>query len=234
MTNTDIFLDKYKQLEVAVRYAYGLDKYASAISFLKKHKSYSKYSAEIDFCSDIRNLLSHNPKVDGSYAVEPSDRMLELMDFLISQVESRKKCIDVAVKFKDISRSTPAGRVADAIAVMKKTGHSHIPIVGNHRVLGLFDENALFSIIAKHGIAYLADNPRLTFADVAEHVSLEDRGSKKFIFASASTYVDELEDIFDNFYRSKKRVALVFVTRNGKDNEPLQGLLTPWDIISSK
>ena len=76
MSNTDLFLDKYKQLEVAVRHAYKLDKYASAVAFLKKHKSYLKYTSEIELCADVRNLLSHNPKVNGSYAVEPSDKVL--------------------------------------------------------------------------------------------------------------------------------------------------------------
>ena len=59
MNTTDLFLDKYRELEVAVRQVYKLDKYESAISFLKKQKSFEKHSADIDYISDIRNLLSH-------------------------------------------------------------------------------------------------------------------------------------------------------------------------------
>lgn len=233
MTNTDIFLDKYKSLEVAVRYSFNLGKYDSAVSFLKKHKAYSEYSADIDFISDVRNLLQHNPKLHGSYAVEPSDKVLEFMDFLIESVKKRVRCRDVAVKFKDISRFTMSGKIVDAVKIMRERGHSHIPIVGNHRVLGIFDENALFSVIANKGGCFLAGNPELTFKDISEYITLADRGSKKYIFASSNMYLDELEEIFDNFYRQKKRVGLVFLTQNGKETEPLQGLLTPWDVISA-
>lgn len=234
MSNTDIFLDKYKQLEVAVRYTYKLDKYASAIAFLKKQRSYQKYISEIELCADVRNLLSHNPKVNGNYAVEPSGKLLEFMDFLIDSVRNRVRCADIAIKFKSISRSTMNGRVRDAVETMKLTHRSHIPIVGNHRVLGIFDENVLFSILAGEGISVLSDNPNLKFSDVQKYISLEDKGSKKYIFVPASMDIDELQDLFDRYYLEKKRVGLVFVTKNGREDEPLMGLLTPWDVISAR
>lgn len=234
MTKTDIFLDKYKQLEVAVRNAYKLDRYASAISFLKKNKAYEEYRPELEFCADIRNLLSHNPKLNGEYALEPSDKIIEFLDSMIEKVKKCQKCRDIAIKFRNVCHFTSSGKVADAISVMNSKHISHVPIVGNHRVIGVFDEVSLFSLIAEKGASFIADNPDLTFRDIPEYITLADRGSKKFIFIPASMRVDELDELCEKYHSERKRIGFIFVTQNGKETEPLIGVLTPWEIVAAR
>lgn len=230
---TDRFLDKYRELEVAVRYSYKLGKYESAVSFLKKQKRFEDRSADIDYISDIRNLLSHNRKISGRYAVQPSEEVIAFMDSLIIEVSGRKKCRDIAIKVGSILKRNLRGRVMDTIKIMDARGFSHVPIVENGKVIGVFSRNSIFSYVAKNGACSLISKPDLTFGDIREYLELGGREKEEYIFVKTCLYADELERIFDNMSKKGRRVGLVFLTKNGTCDEPIQGMLTPWDVLKS-
>ena len=54
---------------------------------------------------------------------------------------------------------------------------------------------------------------------------LERRGYRVFLD------FDDLKDRFTYLGPQKKRLAAIFVTRTGKEKEPLLGMITPWDMI---
>ncbi|MBR3994458.1 MAG: CBS domain-containing protein [Clostridia bacterium] len=234
MNTTDLFLDKYRELEVAVRQVYKLDKYESAISFLKKQKSFEKHSADIDYISDIRNLLSHNRKISGEYAVQPSGKVIDFIDFLINEIYGRKRCRHIAVKFSGICKQNLKGNVNDTMKIMNQRNFTHIPIVDNNRVIGVFSRNSIFTYVAENGACRLSENPNLTFADIAEYIKLEGREKEEYIFVKSNMFLDELDTLFDEISKKGRRVGLVFLTKNGTPNEPITGMLTPWDVISAE
>jgi hypothetical protein len=229
MNTTDIFLDKYRELEVAVRYAYKLGKYESAVSFLKKQKAFEKYSADIDYISDIRNLLSHNRKIIGEYAVQPSEQVLHFMDALINAVNGRKRCRDIAIKVEKILKKNLRGKVADTMKIMNTRHFTHVPIVKDRCVIGVFSRNSTFAYTADNGFEALGENPNLTFAEIKDYLKLEGREKDEYLFVKSTMFVDELEQIFEEKSKNGKRVGLVFLTKNGSPNEPITGMLTPWD-----
>ncbi len=230
---TDIFLDKYRELEVAVRYAYKLGKYESAVSFLKKQKHFEKYSADIDYISDIRNLLSHNRKIAGEYAVVPSQQVIDFMDGLIGYISGRKRCRDIAIKVSDIFKRNLGGKVNDTVRIMNARNFTHVPVMENGKVTGVFSRNSMFSYVAENSACALISKPELTLGDIREYLKLDGREKEEYIFVKSSLYVDELEEIFDEMDKKGRRVGLVFLTKNGTRNEPLLGMLTPWDVINS-
>ena len=68
INRTEEFLDKYKQMETLVRNEYNLDNNESVMNFLINNKDFKVIENELDLCRDTRNLLSHNPKINGEYA----------------------------------------------------------------------------------------------------------------------------------------------------------------------
>ena len=50
---------------------------------------------------------------------------------------------------------------------------------------------------------------------------------------NVTSYVEELENIIESYFKKGKRAGITFLTQNGKPNERLQGIITPWDIISA-
>lgn len=231
MDNTSVFIEKYKELEEAVRSTYNLRDSDSISHYLKNRNEFRHYADEISYCQQVRNFLVHERKLDDSFAVIPSDEMLEFIDMLIAKVRNRRRCIDACIKLKSIYRCSLDDRVKPAIKAMREGFFTHIPILDNGKVVGVFDENSLFNYVADHELVDV--DSKLKFCDIKEYLSLTDRDNEDFIFIRSSMYVDEVEDIFQRNFSQRKRIGVAFITANGRPNEPLQGLITPWDILAN-
>lgn len=115
---------------------------------------------------------------------------------------------------------------------MQQKLFTHVPILQNGIVTGVFDENSIFNYLAKEEIVDIDDH--LTFQDIRPFLSLDKREMEEFIFIEKNCYVDELEEKIEQAFLKNKRIGLAFITENGKPTQKLQGIITPWDIISSK
>lgn len=63
MTNAEIFIEKYKQLEEVVRSTYNLRNSDSISFYLSNQNIYQRYRDEIRYCQEVRNLLSHKKRL---------------------------------------------------------------------------------------------------------------------------------------------------------------------------
>lgn len=235
MTNAEIYIEKYKELEAAVRAEYNISEHDS-ISFYLGHKTkYKKYQEDIAYCQKIRNFYAHNGKIpDGvnqSFAIEPNDCMLEFISKLIDDIKSRKKCLEVAVRLNKVYWCKPSHNVRTAIRMMREGGFTHVPILEGGRVVGMFDELSV--------INYLSDtesgeiSPDLKFSQIEKYVLFGSRQQKGFVFISKDTYAEELREQIDLAYANGNRIKMAFVTQNGNPEEQLLGIITPWDLIAN-
>ncbi len=78
-SNTEMFIDEYKKLEAIVSAQYNLSDSKSAVWFLEQRPEYRAIKSELAYCREVRNVLTHNPKVRNQYAVVPSDEMITLL-----------------------------------------------------------------------------------------------------------------------------------------------------------
>ena len=229
MDNSELFIEKYKELESVVRKTYNLRESDSISYFLKNQDKFNRYYDDISFCQEVRNFMQHKKKIDGRFAIEPNAAMLSFIDQLISRVASRPQCKDICIKFKDIEWRAPSDSVKSAIKIMRQKVYTHIPIIDHGVLIGVFDENSLFNYVAENEIVDVDD--KLCFQDILPYLSITDREMEEFLFVKPTMYVEDLEkEIEKNFYKNK-RVGIAFITVNGRENEPIQGMITPWDII---
>ena len=83
-----MFLNKYRELEAIVATEYNLSNSESAIGFLLRRPEYRSMKTELDYCREVRNLLTHNPKLNKRYAVEPSDEMIALLEQTMEKIKN--------------------------------------------------------------------------------------------------------------------------------------------------
>ena len=50
------------------------------------------------------------------------------------------------------------------------------------------------------------------------------------MFSAAATYI-EVRKRFEQVRGKNKRVAVIFITQDGRQDQPLLGMLTPWDVL---
>jgi CBS domain-containing protein len=231
MNNTDLFLDLYKQLEQTAIAVYGLPADGTAVSKLERFNEYKSIRSELKYCREVRALLSHNPKVDGEFAVYPSDSMIETLKKVISKIKEPPTCYERSVKGANILSARPEDIVFDKMKIMKSFGYSYVPIMKSGRVVGVFGKHTVFSLVLDGLDNILFDNTR--FTDISQYTSLSKTDKNSFRFIPRDMYLFEAEELVVNAFKKKERINLLFVTQTGKPTESLLGILTPWDVMDN-
>ena len=230
MDKTKIFLEKYKHLEDVVRVTYNLREDDSISFYLTGQVKYARFANELRYCQRVRNFLVHEKKVNDNFAVEVSESMLNFIDMLVNNIVNQPRCLDVQIKFRDVYWRSITDSVNETISVMRNKLFTHVPILDDKGVvLGVFDENSIFTYIADEGIVSIDE--KLRFSDIKKYLSIEKREMEMFIFVKPNTYVEELESIIEDAFKKGQRVGLAFVTSSGNSMDRVQGIITPWDII---
>lgn len=225
---TELFLDQYRTLEAAVSARYDLRNSDSAVGFLERRSEYRNIKSELSYCREVRNLLTHNPKVDQRYAVEPTDEMIALLDRVIERVQNPQKARHIWVPIDQVVCRTMADPVRPAMAEMQEKLYSHIPILHNGTVVGVFSENTLLSFLLDDSNCRIG--PQVTFAELGKYLPLDRHRAESFRFVGRETTVSEIEDLFSEAEKQSDRIGLIFVTHSGKKTEKLQGIISAWEV----
>ena len=224
MNKTDQFLDLYKQVEDAAAARWGGD--AGSVARLERMGQFSALSQALRACREVRNLLQHNPKIDGRYPAEPSDALIDTLAQTLTMIQNPTLACDAAIKLRSIFRRGTDDLVLPTMRQMVKRDLSKIPITENGCVVGVFSPESLFERALSDDAAPLDEATR--FADLRDFLTLDPRFYR---FASFEARLDEIEAMFDTAYNAHTRIRVVFLTENGKPSQPLLGLITPWELI---
>lgn len=232
INRTEEFLDKYKQMEVLVRNEYNLGNNDSVMNFLISNNEFKALENELDLCRDTRNLLSHNPKINGEYAVYPSEEMIKLLDKVIQKVTQPIKASNIMVKKSELCFMGMEDKVLDAMAVMKEHSYKYIPILADGVLVGMFSAKTVLEIMVNEGTDIFKGD--MTFESIKNYISIENVSEKTFAFVGNSTLLSEIKEIFKDDVDNKERINIIFVTQHGKKDEKLLGIITAWEIAAVK
>ncbi len=225
---TDRFLENYRALESLVTNTYPLRENESPINYLMRRAEFRAYREQLDLCRDVRNLLTHNPKVEGEYLVHPSEKMVQLLERLVDKIKHPLTAIDIAVGRKEILFRRKENFVRAVMAAMRDRAISHVPILEDDRVVGVFSEYTLLSYLVDHGFRGIPVD--LCFADITEYLALDRYPGESFAFIPSDLPADSIEKMFDTATKEGKRIGLLFVTTNGKSGGKLLGIISAWDM----
>lgn len=232
MNNSELFIEKFKTLEKVTVARFGMEADGRAIYNLERMPAFKNQRTLIAYCRDVRNLLQHNPKIDGEDAVQPSDKIIEFLDSLIERIEKPEHCMKYALQIKNLYYRGTSDLIYPPMEVMEKRHFSHVPILEAGRVVGVFSRDAIFKLILDGKTT--EDLKTLKFSDIADYIRMHDKRSEVYVFIKEDTLVEEAELTCEEYYRNKERVGMFFITKNGKANEKLLGAITPWTILGQK
>lgn len=231
MTNADVFIQHYKELEEVVRYVYNL----SVVDFISmpfsKSKESRQFRDEIMYCKEVRNLLQHKKKICDNYAIQPSDEMINFISALIEKIKGKQKCCDILIPFSQLYCRTISDFVKPAMIKMRQKSFSHIPIIHEKKVIGVFNASSMFSYVADEEIVEVDD--KLKFSDIEKYLDFNTNDLEVFRFERMDIYVDDLQQRFKEEFEKGKRIGMLFITQNGKNGEGILGIITPWDILAN-
>lgn len=233
LTNADIYIQKFKELESIVKETFGLNDWDSVTNFLSKRDEYRPYREEIKYCQEVRNLLQHKQKIDDEYPIQPTDEMIAFLEKTINSLKNRKKCQEIMVPISKLFCKKIEDRVFDTVIKMRETSLGNIPILNeNGIVVGVFTSFSFFNLMADRKRDFFLNS--VTFSDITEYIAPDYHKTEEYRFVNGELYVDELRNIFEKTYSGGKRLSMVFVTSNGKSDGKLLGAISPWDVLGKE
>ena len=219
------FLERYREIEEWVLNNLNVVE----MKDLEQMPRYKSIRSNLAFCRMLRNLLSH---YDWSKA---GNDMVIITDQAVRQVNNLYYALNpvtlmrVALRAGQIFAPSPEDSVLAAIKVMQRNDYSYIPIVENHRIVGVFSTKTIMRIVAENNSALLSEN--LKFKDIAGFTRLVEEPVAHYGFINPNTTVEDVSLKFQRSKTRKVRLDMLFITDNGRSDGLLQGMITPVDLL---
>lgn len=231
---TEKFLQLYKQLEFDGRRLFfpNAKEGDNVIGRLLNTPHLREYKEELDYCRVVRNFLTHNPKVNGVYPIIPSTEMVKLLDKCVSIINNPPRAIEFAIPADKIFMADINSPVLEVIEVMNRFTYTHIPVLKDGRLAGIFSDNTVYSYICREKAVTIDEGTKMSLFE--KYIDLDEHLNEYFEFVPKRTRLYEVERLFKYNYQTKrhKLLSVIYITENGGRDEKILGMLTPWDILS--
>lgn len=225
------FLDEFKELEVYIVAKCNLkDEFISfsrALTNIHNQDLDPVIENDMNYeflksANDLRNILSHRNDV-----CVPTEEFYNKFVKLKKRIISPTSAYDIATKnVLSVNYSTT---VKEAIDKMISKSLSHLPILIDGRVVGVFSRSTLFDVYARRGNLKL--DHTYTIADFKEFCEIQNHNNESFLFVSRDSTVFELFKKIKKKTKHEKKIVMMFVTENGDIKEKLLGIITDTDLI---
>ena len=213
-----IFLKKYKELETLQ------SNEPSKYNYL-----FNKHRQEIDTFRYMRNTLAHN-LINGDDPFVVCKEAVELISKYLDYV--KKKVFDFAIKKEKMFLLYYTDTLKDALKLMGEHNLSYIPLVDiDSKVVGIVSSDAIIDIFNSKDKLNVNESDKLF--KYSEYFDLNNTENGFYLFVNREIYLVELEEKMDKYQHLNTKLHIILVTENGRKNEPILGLLTPWDVIKN-
>ena len=232
--NVAYFLELYRTLEELLEEKYrGVRlRTNSVIREFISDVDATPYKEKLDLCRQIRNLLVHSAGLDGETPLIPSDALIGTMEEIIAFVRKPPLALEFATLRNELMTADLKTPVLDLIRRMREKGFSHVPVMQGDRVSGVFSWNVLIRFLMEKGNYQLRSN--LVMRDLGVFLPLREHEMERYLFMDRNSTYFDIKDAFEKDQVRNRRLACVFITEEGTQNETLLGLITPWDLLKEK
>ena len=229
--NVDEFLDLYKQLEQALKKFYNNDngRYENVIARYENSRECGRRKNEVGSIREIRNLLQHNPKINGHYIITPSDDIMKSLREIIQEVRHPKLAIDYGVKANRLYQAYLGSSLIKVIDVMKERGFYHVPIIENNKLYGVLSAYAVFEYTTEQDGQIITDETKVR--DMKAYLPIDRHINEYYIFLPMTATFTDADEAFEKRDAKRRRLVAIFITEHGRADEPILTMLTPWSVV---
>ena len=222
----ETFLKMYRVLEGLLEDKYGNSNSSVVMDYINDPDS-EPVRQRLNLCRELRNLLTHNAGSDGEPVCEPSRQMLDDLYAIIAHDQKPRPAKNAATPVEALLTAEMDDPVMPVMQEMTAHGYSHVPILSQNSVRGVFSASCLLAHLSQGG--YLNEQTRMRH--LGKLLALEGRTSGRYAFAAADASCAEVSAAFEAHSSRNNRLMAIFLTQNGNPSEPLLGMLTPWDVL---
>ena len=226
------FLDLYKQLEDALanRLKAGDPRRGSVVVDFMNSTEGAPYKERLNLCREIRNVMTHSADVAGEPVVTPSGAVIQSLREVVEAVKQPCLALSCATPADQLLMADLDDGAVSLMKQMEQRGFSHVPVLREGRLAGVFSVSTVFSAGLQGRKFTLTESTRVR--DFEALLPVEKHISERFCFLPEDALLPEACEAFEAKGREKRRrVAAVFLTADGTQRSRLRGMLTPWDLL---
>ena len=187
----------------------------------------------LDYIRSVRNIVAHPNQQTQNEAIQVSAEFLLSVEELIKELKNPITAKNIAINLKEVYYVSTNEKIKKISRTMLDRSFSHVPILDdNRKVLGVFNESALFSYFLSDDI--IDANIDLTCADIIDHCKLSADRTETFLFVKPNLREEKIINYFTEYQEEGKRVGVLFVSPSGNSNDSITGLITAWDVLSAQ
>jgi CBS domain-containing protein len=227
------FLDSYNRLDQYMRKRLDVGLGVRHVKLIKSLAQvdpvFQNRQTELEELAHLRNAIVHNPLEP---IAEPHEDVVRRYEQLVSQVLQPVLAKECAVPAERIFTATWSDSVVGVVAEMNRCVYTHVPILEEGRVIGVFSENTTFCALgAMKAVSVTEDT---TISEFREFVPIRKHVSECFEFTTSDATLESVAQMFADRLKLQQRLGAVFLTDDGAEAGRLLGLVTVWDIAGTK
>lgn len=132
------------------------------------------------------------------------------------------------IAVKSIFTVSTNASVSDILEKMVSNEYTHIPVLKDGIIQGVFSDSTFISYLIHHKMNKLRLSD-IKISDLKDEIDLS-QNNDSFVFIKGKTPLFKVRQMFVDALGEQKRLGAVFITDNGKKSGILQGLITSWDM----
>jgi len=175
----------------------------------------------------LRNVFSHRER--GKYIAEINETAIDSLDRLIKNlIEPLAVLSKFGVK---VYQTNVYSTIYSVMSVMEEKVYTHVPVWNESEkiLIGVFSYTSFFFWLAAR--QKKEDSPKFskkTVGDINRKYLNSPVVNYKFIKEDTGIY--EILPIWDKHTKQRKRLDCILITKSGKRNEKISGIITSWDL----
>lgn len=235
-TNVKKFIELYNKLDEILSKKYAFN--GSGISYIYKYSNElinsnnykttqrGKYLNEV---RELRNALVHDFDMNKDNLISINDNVIYFLEKEISYLTNPLKAIDIATSIDKLIYAKLESDVSSIIDTMLNKGFLQFPVLDNYfHLIGVLSPNTFILYASKHKRQNFEEkkvNDLIEFLPIDKHIS------EYYAFMGKNEPIEKVTKLYDEYIANGKRLAMIFLTDEGKANQPLKGVITPYDIL---
>ncbi len=226
-TNAERFLNAYSSIEKEMKMILDLKDHRPFSELVNKSARVNplieRYRFDLKEYSELRNAIVHD-RAGGEIIAEPSTAVVKEIERIAAMLLEPPRVAPLFLK--EVLFLEPDQPVARAIRDLSKMTYTQAPVLESGKITGLL---TLKMIVQWMGIS-LADGTfdieKTTIRELMELVGENDG----YEIVSANKSLFEIPDLFYRWQDKGKKLEAVIITRSGKNDEPVEGIITNRDL----
>jgi predicted transcriptional regulator len=227
MTNADRFLDAYAQIEHELKKELNLKRHVRFYELLdlacKKNPVVRRYKFDLQEYGDLRNAIVHN-RGGGKVIAQPNDDTVKKIERIAGLLTKPPRVISFFQK--EVITVAAEEPLSKALRLLDRYNYSQLPIIKKDVIAGLLTSNMIV-----RWMAAALENDCIGLQEVCVRDLLSFSGKKdNYKIVAAMTSLYEVQDLFCLYQAKAHKLEAVLITRNGRPEEKILGIITNLDL----